>query len=994
MKRLILFSIVLLIALVTASGVFAALCDGNWELTQAKTATIKQGESAFFNYYIHAVSNNPCGSDCGQYSIYLYNAGGTYPLHTYYEDQSTINNGATGSLTVDASLYNTVGTYQVLITCKDAYSSDYSLLTLNVIPKNDTPHPLTVSCRLNQTTGVAPTSISFYATATGGLAPLGYKWDFDNGDHAYTSNTLYTYQNPGTYYPKITVTDRNNRTATANCDVVTITQKPTDPITATCNANPTSGNTPLNVQFNLSNIQGGTGTYTNYKFTFGNGNTQNKNTPTNTQTYTTGTYNPTVTITDSNENNGAITCPTITVNPKIDRLTATCHVEPTTGIEPLDVNFTVQVADGTAPYRYRYIFDDGKQLNTTLTQVTHQYTKGGYWPLVVVKDNANSEYVAMCDSIILVGAKPDQPLNGTCTFTPTQGIVPLNVTFTTQATGGSGNYKYYYNFGNNFYTTTTSQTLIIPFINPGTYRPQVEIEDTTTGNRTTIACNNGETLIVNPQPPDPITATCNANPTNGNTPLNVQFNLSNIQGGTGTYTNYKFTFGNGNTQNKNTPTNTQTYTTGTYNPTVTITDSNENNGTITCPTITVNPIIPPTPITGTCNANPTNGNTPLNVQFNLSTIRGGTGTYTAYGWDFLGTNNFISTISNPQYNYLNAGTYTPQVRITDSNGSTGIITCQSITATTIPPAFSASCTATPASGYAPLFVTFSAQASNGNSPYIYTWNLGNGNTGTGVSTSNTYNTAGTYYSQVTVRDSTNQQITVNCNSGNPIVVTTIPVSITANAGGPYIAYVNNAIMFNGSLSTGPIVQYRWNFGDGSANVQSPSPYYAHAYNRTGVFTVQLTIYDVTGNSASAFTTTTILASAPVITKPVVKEEESGLFIGKIRITGRNGIQDFVKNTDDVTISVELENDGRKLNDARLIIEIPELAIKVKGQSFDLSRNDEETETITFQVDNAPSGIYMVKITVQDDNTKRSKYREMYVGSVRTCSGFCFAPELV
>ena len=66
---------------------------------------------------------------------------------------------------------------------------------------------------------------------------------------------------------------------------------------------------------------------------------------------------------------------------------------------------------------------------------------------------------------------------------------------------------------------------------------------------------------------------------------------------------------------------------------------------------------------------------------------------------------------------------------------------------------------------------------------------------------------------------------------------------TADAGGPYLAAVNTAIAFDGSLSSdldGDPLTYVWDFGDGiTSTTETPS----HAYAAVGIYDVCLTVND-------------------------------------------------------------------------------------------------------------------------------------------------------
>jgi len=122
----------------------------------------------------------------------------------------------------------------------------------------------------------------------------------------------------------------------------------------------------------------------------------------------------------------------------------------------------------------------------------------------------------------------------------------------------------------------------------------------------------------------------------------------------------------------------------------------------------------------------------------------------------------------------------------------------------------------------------------------YAWTFGDGSTGSGVSPSVTYASAGTYTVSLTVTD--------DAGAKSAAATTNVTVSAglkppVADAGGPYSGTVATAIGFDGTGSSDPdgsIVSFDWDFGDGSTG-SGPTP--SHAYASGGVFTVTLTVTD-------------------------------------------------------------------------------------------------------------------------------------------------------
>ena len=170
--------------------------------------------------------------------------------------------------------------------------------------------------------------------------------------------------------------------------------------------------------------------------------------------------------------------------------------------------------------------------------------------------------------------------------------------------------------------------------------------------------------------------------------------------------------------------------------------------------------------TASFTANPTSGTAPLAVSFNASNSSDSDGTIISYAWDFKdGSTGSGETIS---HTFSSAGSYNVELTVTDNEGatdsSTKIMTVTE-TANQLP---TASFTAVPTSGIAPLEVAFNASNSSDSDGSIinYVWNFKDGNTGTGQTINHTFSSTGSYNVELTVTDnegatdSTTKTITV------------------------------------------------------------------------------------------------------------------------------------------------------------------------------------------------------------------------------------------
>jgi PKD repeat protein len=241
------------------------------------------------------------------------------------------------------------------------------------------------------------------------------------------------------------------------------------------------------------------------------------------------------------------------------------------------------------------------------------------------------------------------------------------------------------------------------------------------------------------------------------------------------------------------------------------------------------------------------------VSFNASGSSDSDGSITSYAWSFGdgGSSSGVTT----SHTYNSASTYTAQLTVTDNDGSTDSAT-RTIQVSPTPVANNpptASFTASPTSGDAPLAVSFNASGSSDSDGSItsYAWSFGDGGSSSGVTASHTYTSAGTYTAQLIVTDD---------DGSTDFATRTIQVDELANQE-PHAEFshdnpnsfveIGQEVAFDASLSydlDGEITSYTWNFGDGwTAN----GCQVVHKFEAEGYFTVRLTVADDEGSTDSA-----------------------------------------------------------------------------------------------------------------------------------------------
>ncbi|MBU4509481.1 PKD domain-containing protein [bacterium] len=277
-------------------------------------------------------------------------------------------------------------------------------------------------------------------------------------------------------------------------------------------------------------------------------------------------------------------------------------------------------------------------------------------------------------------------------------------------------------------------------------------------------------------------------------------------------------------------------------------------------------------------ADPTSGVAPLEVSFNGSSSSDSDGSITSYAWDFKDGN--TGTGQTVNHTFSSTGSYNVELTVTDDKGATHSIT-KTINVTETPnQSPTASFTANPTSGVAPLEVSFNASSSSDSDGSIisYQWDFKDGNTGNGETVNHTFSSTGSYNVKLTVTDNegatdtTTKNITITETLSNQSPT----ASFTAN---PTSGVAPLNVSFNASSSSDPdgtIVSYAWDFKDGyTGNGVTVN----HTFNSTGSYNVGLTIKDNEGASDSATKTITV-TTAPTIAKLYLVAED-GTYLGKL-----------------------------------------------------------------------------------------------------------------
>ncbi len=241
------------------------------------------------------------------------------------------------------------------------------------------------------------------------------------------------------------------------------------------------------------------------------------------------------------------------------------------------------------------------------------------------------------------------------------------------------------------------------------------------------------------------------------------------------------------------------------------------------------------------------------VSFNPGASTSSQG-YTSVTWDFGDGSTSFSRISatptSVSHSFATSGVYTVSLTLIDTKGNLTTVTHQ----VTVRAAPTASFTSSPQAPSGTL-VSFDAGASfdpnSGGAISSYAWNFGDGSApGSGASPTHAYASPGTYTVSLVVTDNfgipstaATQQLTVGMNPTGAFTLSPLAPSGTS------VGF--NAAGSSDSNTSGSVVSYAWNFGDGSAAGSGVTP--THAYASLGTYSISLVVTDNSGRSSIAVT---------------------------------------------------------------------------------------------------------------------------------------------
>ncbi len=724
-------------------------------------------------------------------------ASGTYDLVVQFSDTSSgpidsyswdLGDGSTSSEQNPLHTYTEAGSYTVTLTVEGPGGID----TATCIDCVTVIHPApTADFSASVTEGTYDLQVTFTNSTQGPTTD--FLWDFGDGQTSTEANPTHTYTEAGVYTVSLMATGPGGSDTATCSDCITVLHPA--PIAA-FQAGTTQGDYPLTVSF----VDLSTGPISIWAWDFGDGTSSNDQHPTHTY-LDAGSYDVTLTIIGPGGTSFESCQACIIVEHPAPE--ASFSASTTSGTYDLPVQFT---NTSTGPIDSQ-LWDFGDGATSSAPSPSHTYTAAGTYTVTLTVTGPGGSDTATCQACITV----DHPApTASFTTSTTSGTYDLLVQFESTSTGPIDQLSWDFGDGTSGFGAAPSHT----YTAAGTYT--VTLTATGPGGSDTAVCQACIT-VDHPAP----TASFTTSTSSGTYDLLVQFESTS----TGPIDQLSWDFGDGTSGSGAAPSHLYTAA-GTYTVTLTATGPGGSDMAICQGCITVEH---PEPV-ASFEASTTSGIYDLAVNFTNTS----SGPITDYAWDF--GDGSTSTEENPSHTYTAQGIYTVTLMVTGPGGSDTAICTACIDVAS--PAPSADFSVSVASGDYDLVVQFTNLSSGPITDYM--WDFGDGTISTESDPQHTYTAAGSYTVTLTVTGpggSDTHKCPACINVTHPEPVANFSVSDDATVIGSPLTFTD--------LSTGPISDYMWDFGDGtSSTMQNPT----HAYDSAGTYTVTLTVMGPGGTS--------------------------------------------------------------------------------------------------------------------------------------------------
>ncbi|MEM6263235.1 MAG: PKD domain-containing protein, partial [Bacteroidota bacterium] len=637
------------------------------------------------------------------------------------------------------------------------------------------------------------------------IDPTGWVWDFGDGNTDTVQNPVHTYTSPGTYTVRLTVVNDSSGCTDVFEQDITIS-KPT----ASFTVGNTFGCNGITVPITNESLNA-----TNYTWDFGDGGTSTAANP--SYTYNTpGTYRITLIAEDNFGCRDTFENP---VNINIIGTDVIFDADTTFGCAPLSVTFSNasrSYPSTNSIIAYFWDFGDGGTSGAANPVYTYS-TPGVYDVRLTVIDDQGCVSTLTRPSYI-------NPTFPTAQFTTSDTLACPGalVSFNDQSIGNGLNY--FWDFGDGNSSIVVNPQNLYP--GNGSYTVTLTVIDAN-------GCSDSEVKFNHINISKPTAAFANTSVRKACPPLQVTFTDQSSSD----VVSWLWDFGDGSTSTLPNPSKVYGIA-GNYSVRLIVENTEGCRDTIL-----KSGLVELDGPAGSFTMGPLSGCNPLTVNFSASTAGA-----VSWQWDF--GDGSLGTGATTSHTYTRDTIAYPILSIRDTAGC--LVTVQSPDSIDVKPLPIPSFTTNFTDICLGQRVFFTNTSSSADPIVLYEWDFGDGTTSNVRNPDHTYTTVGNYDVSLALQTSEGCRDTV-----------TTPITITVK--GPPTAFftpsrtrgcvpLTNVVFRDSSFGSFPIVDWRWDFGDGGIDsAQFP----VYTFNNSGIYNVSLIVTDIEGCSDTMFQVITV-----------------------------------------------------------------------------------------------------------------------------------------
>ncbi len=566
--------------------------------------------------------------------------------------------------------------------------------------------PLVAGFIASPTTGAATLSVQFNDTSTGDPAADSWNYTISNSTttvYVNSQNFTYQFEYPDTYLISLNASNSSNG-AYAISD--------TQPIyvysgmLASFTMDKSNGVAPLSVQFNDTTTGYPAPDSWNWSITNSTGTFYNTSQNFSYTFLYPDTY--AVSLNASNSSIGGFSIANTQFISVTTGLTAGFSVNKSSGASPLTVQFNDTSSGINLPDTWDWEVYNSSEMEVysgTAQNFTYTFLIPDSYTVTLQVSNTSSEETSTSDSQTIAVSSI---FGASFVVNQTSGPAPLTVQFNDTSLGNNAPDTWLwelYDSEDTLIYTNTSQNFSYTFLAPGTYNVNFQVSNSTT---TESATATSQSITVTSD----LVASFSADQSSGTVPLSVMFNDTS----SGAPTSWDWSINNSTGPVYSATSQNFSYVfwyPDTYTVNLTASDGTQESSATTLIDVSSS-------LTAGIAANRTNGQAPLEVQFNDTTT--GYPTPESWSWDIVNSSGEVYSTLNQNFSYVfqypDAYTITLQV----ANGSWASSTNVVVTVNS-PNAPVADFTAIPSSGTVPLTVAFTDISSG--SPTSWDWSIDN-----------------------------------------------------------------------------------------------------------------------------------------------------------------------------------------------------------------------------------------------------------------------------